>query len=256
MTAAPDTAVILAAGCGLRMENAGRERPKGFLEIGALPIVEESVIRLAEAGIRRVVIVTGFLAEFYRGLAARYPGLVTLAHNPRFAESGSMYSLSLAGEAIEAGFLLLESDLVYERRALEEVLSDPALDAVLVSEPTHSGDEVYVEASETGFLRAMSKDRARLGPNVLGELVGISRLSEACFRAMQRHAENVFRETLHLDYEDALVAATRSVPVACRVVPDLAWSEIDDAEHLARVRRRVYPAILARDGVIHRRAGE
>ncbi len=255
MTAAPETAVILAAGRGLRMGRAGRQQPKGFLEIGPLPIVEESVIRLAAAGIRRVVIVTGFLAEFYRDLARRYPGLVSLAHNPRFAESGSMYSLALAGDSVDGDFLLLESDLVYEKRALAEILSDPAPDAILVSEPTGSGDEVHVESSESGLLRAMSKDRTRLGPNVVGELVGISKLSAACGRAMRRHAENVFRETLHLDYEDALVAAAREVPVSCHLVPDLAWSEIDDENHLSRVRESIYPAILVRDGQTRRGVG-
>ena len=234
------------------MEAAGRERPKGFLEIGPVPIVEESVIRLAQAGIRRVVIVTGFLDEFYRGLAARYPARIALVHNPRFAESGSMYSLFLAAGELDSGALLLESDLVYEKRALAEVLADPAEDVLLVSEPTGSGDEVHVEASEDGFLRAMSKDRSRLGPNVVGELVGISRLSPACFRAMGRHAAGVFRETLRLDYEDALVAAAREVPVTCRVVPGLAWCEIDDENHLSRARASVYPAILARDGPVHR----
>ena len=230
----------------------GRERPKGFLEIGPLPIVEESVIRLAKAGIRRVVLVTGFLDEFYRGLAARYPALIARVHNPRFAESGSMYSLSLALGELESGALVLESDLIYEKRALAEVLADPAEDVILVSEPTGSGDEVHVEASEDGLLRAMSKDRSRLGPNVAGELVGISRLSPACLRAMGRYAGGVFRETLRLDYEDALVAAAKEVPVACRVVPDLAWSEIDDEGHLSRARASVYPAILARDGPVHR----
>lgn len=251
MTQKPDTAVILAAGCGRRMKAAGQERPKGFIEIGALPIAEESVIRLAAAGISRLIIVTGFLEEFYRGLAARYPELITLVHNPRFAESGSMYSLSLASDQIGGGILLLESDLVYEKKALAEILGAPARDAILISVPTDSGDEVYVEA-EDGLLRAMSKDRSRLGPNVAGELVGISKLSDSCLGAMIRRAEKAFRETLHLDYEDALVAAAREVPVSCRLVPDLAWSEIDDEAQLSRVRRAVYPTILARDGPVFR----
>lgn len=250
-----DSAVILAAGRGLRMKEAGLERPKGFIETGSLPIVEESVIRLSAAGIRRIVIVTGFLPGFYGELAERYPGLITLVHNPRFAESGSMYSLSLAGERIEAGFLLLESDLVYERRSLTEILGDPARDAILVSEPTGSGDEVHVEAGDDGLLRAMSKDRSRLGSNVVGELVGISKLSHACLCAMLRHAGEVFRTTLHLDYEDALVAAAAAVPIHCHLAAGLAWSEIDDAGHLSRAREKIYPGIVAHDGPIRRGDG-
>jgi 2-aminoethylphosphonate-pyruvate transaminase len=48
------------------------------------------------------------------------------------------------------------------------------------------------------------------------------------------------------DYEtDALVAAARARPVACRLVGDLLWAEIDDERHLERARERVYPALLA-----------
>ena len=49
-----DTAVILAAGMGTRLGEVLSDRPKGFLTLGRLPIVEESVIRLHRAGIRGV----------------------------------------------------------------------------------------------------------------------------------------------------------------------------------------------------------
>jgi choline kinase len=242
------TAVILAAGCGLRMKEAGAERPKGFITIGQIPIVEESIICLRETGVERLLIVTGHLQDYYVGLAERYPDLITLVHNPCYAESGSMYSLSLLAGRIEESFLLLESDLVYERRALTEAIGYPSEDMILVSGRTGSGDEVYVETTEDGLLRAMSKDRSRLGLNIMGELVGINKISLACFHAMIHHADEVFRRTLRFDYEDALVAAAQTVPVHCHLIADLVWCEIDDETHLARVLQTVYPAILVREG--------
>ncbi len=250
-----NTAVILAAGRGLRMKEAGLKRPKGFIEIGTMPIVEESVIRLAASGIRHMIIVTGHLPHHYMGLAARYPDLITLVPNPLFAKSGSMYSLSLVIERIEADFLLLESDLVYERRALVEVLGHPESDVMLVSRPTGSGDEVYVEVSDDRRLRAMAKDRTRLGLLVIGEMVGITKLSLGCFRAMKRYADEVFKTTLKLEYEDALVAVGKLVPVYCHLVDDLAWSEIDNEAHLLHVRNTVYPDILVRESKSDHRAG-
>ena len=43
-----------------------------------------------------------------------------------FAASGSMYSLYCARTAVQGDYLLLESDLIYEPRALDELLA-PAL---------------------------------------------------------------------------------------------------------------------------------
>ena len=239
------TAVILAAGRGTRLGPRGLELPKGFLRIGELPIVEESLLRLLAEGVERVVVVTGHLAEHYQALRARHPAVVETVHNPRFAESGSMHSLACARGAVEGDFLLLESDLVYECRALRTALDAPEPDALVLSGPTGVGDEVWVEAPE-GRLVAMSKDRSALR-SVAGELVGITKVSAPLFAAMLAFADSA--GTLRIDYEtDALVAAARERPIACPVVPDLLWTEIDDPAQLQRARHRIHPAVAARDG--------
>ena len=53
-----------------------------------------------------------------------------MVHNPDYADSGSMYSLYCARDVIDEGFLLLESDLIYESRALDVLLGSDAQDAV------------------------------------------------------------------------------------------------------------------------------
>ncbi len=240
------TAVILAAGCGTRLAGEVVDRPKGFIRIGALPIVEESIERLQAVGIRDVIIVTGHIAGHYQELARRRVGVVQTVHNERFAESGSMYSLFCARARIHGPFLLLESDLVYEPLALTTLLAGSAEDAILLSGPTGAGDEVYVTTKD-GCLTGMSKRRADLSGDIAGELVGITRVSPALFVLMCGIAEHAFRQSLRYDYEtDCLVAAGRQRPIACPVVPDLLWGEIDDPAHLARIRDRVYPELLRR----------
>lgn len=239
-----ETAVILAAGRGTRLAGELADRPKGFIRIGAEPIVEESIGRLQAAGIRDVIVVTGHLAHYYEELARRRAGVVQTIHNERFADSGSMYSLYCARALIGGPFLLLESDLVYEPRALVTLLEGPAEDAILLSGPTGAGDEVFV-ATRNGLLAGMSKRRADLAGDVAGELVGITRVSPALFALMCGIADAAFRRTLMFDYEtDCLVAAAAKRPIACLLVPDLLWGEIDDPGHLARVRDRVYPALM------------
>lgn len=239
------SAVILAAGRGTRLAGEVYDRPKGLLRIGERPIIEESIAALADAGIRDVILVTGHLSALYEQFARRLPAVRTV-HNERFAESGSLYSLYQARTLVQGPFLLLESDLVYEPRALGVLLDGEDQDAILVSGPTAAGDEVYV-ATEAGRLAGMSKRRDALAGTIAGELVGITRVSPPLFALMCRYGEREFRTTLMRDYEtDALVTAGRERPIACPVVPDLVWGEIDDASHLARVRERVWPEIERR----------
>ena len=242
-------AMILGAGMGVRLKEIGRETPKGFLRLGERPIVAESVERLFSEGIERIVIATGHQREFYEELARAYPGRITTAHNARYADSGSLYSLWCAREHLDADFLLLESDLIFERRALREALDHPSPDCLLVSEPTGARDEVWVEAQD-GKLVNMSKNRAKLGPAILGELVGITKVSQPFLRAMLTVGERLFRETLKVDYElEGLVQAARLVPMPCHVVPGLVWAEIDDLHHLERARATIYPRLLAADAL-------
>jgi choline kinase len=247
MTGPITTAVILAAGMGTRLRGEVVDRPKGFLCLGAEPIIAESVACLSAAGVSRIIIVTGYCAEFYERLAHDSVGLIETVHNDRYADSGSMYSLYCARQQVAGDFLLLESDLIYEPRALTELLQHPSADAVLLSGPTGAGDEVYVE-SDDDRLVAMSKDAATLN-HVTGELVGITKVSTELFGIMQWHAAAAFASSLHCDYEtDCLVAAGAERPIACPLVPDLAWTEIDDPAHLARARETVYPLLSQRAG--------
>lgn len=244
----PRHAVILAAGMGSRLSSLGHPGPKGALQLHHHTIIEESIERLYRAGIARITIVTGYQAEFYEGLASLQPERIETVHNPKFADSGSMYSLYLAAPRVSGEFLLLESDLIYEQRALTSAMDNHAANLLLLSGPTEAGDEVYVETDANRLLRAMSKDKSTLGELIAGELVGISKISAELYAEMCSYARIRFQQSLHLDYEtDALVGVCRSNPVHCLTIDDLLWSEIDDEAHYRRARE-IHALIRSRDG--------
>jgi 2-aminoethylphosphonate-pyruvate transaminase len=179
-------------------------------------------------------------------LAKGYPHELTLVYNRLFADSGSMHSLYLAQPHIDGDFLLLDSDLIYEQKALTEILTDPARNVLLVSGKTGAGDEVYVEA-RNGLLHGLSKERTRSHNNILGEMVGISRISLAYYGEIIRAAQCSSEQPTPMEYEQALVAAARKMSVNCRLIEDLLWCEIDDEVQLARAKRHIYPVIVARE---------
>ncbi len=64
---------------------------------------------------------------------------------------------------------------------------------------------------------------------------------------MDRIAKRAFTDSLYYDYEtDCLVAAATERCIACLLVADLVWAEIDDPAHLKRARDTVYPEIRRR----------
>jgi choline kinase len=229
-------AIVLAAGAGQRLRSVVDDCPKGLVEIDGETLVGRSVRLLRRAGIERVTIVAGYRAEDYQRFAAGQPDLRVVL-NDRFATTGSMASLDVALASIDENTLVLESDIVYEARALEAILDAPHADATIISGPTAAGDEVWVSAPD-GRLRAMSKRRETLA-TIDGELVGITRVSARGRTAMRDAFARFVRDRGHarMDYEtDALVAISADLPVAAILVSDLCWGEIDDERQLERVR--------------------
>ena len=151
MTGGVRTAVILAAGMGTRLREELDDRPKGLLELGDRPIVEESVLRLADAGIERVVLVTGYMREVYEELSRRFPALVVTTHNEVYDRSGSMYSLYCAREHLERDFLLLESDLIYDPSVMTQLIQSPNRNVALVDRFRFGMDGTAV-AVENGII--------------------------------------------------------------------------------------------------------
>ena len=66
------TAVILAAGIGSRLRTIISNKPKGFINIGDISLIERSIKLLKEAGIKKIYVVTGYLSHYYTSLSKNY----------------------------------------------------------------------------------------------------------------------------------------------------------------------------------------
>lgn len=239
--AATELGVILAGGMGIRMGDLGRLRPKGLIELGHIPIIEESILRLIKAGVGEIIIVTGHLSEQFIPMARKYSGVVRTLHNAHYQSGGSLSSLLRACEHIHGDFLLLESDLIFESRALKLLQTSRLRDVILASGPTGAGDEVWVAVDGNGsdVVVGMSKKREELPGRVAGELSGITRLSAAAAKLLRQRGENLAGTVL--DYESALVVIAQEAGLRCMVVDDLVWAEMDTLPMIERARARIYP---------------
>jgi len=234
-------AVILAAGMGTRLSEQICEIPKGFIKFGDKTIIEESIENLFSCNIEEIIIVTGHLSNFYEDLAKKYDR-IKIVKNEKYSNSGSMYSLYCARNMLQEDFLLLESDLIYEPRAIEELLNFPKPNVILISGYTNAGDEVFIETKDNKLVN-MSKDTTNL-KNVAGELVGISKVSIDLYKEMIRQSEEQFKNTLSLEYEtDGFVNAAKKKSIFCHKVKNLIWCEIDDCRHYTNAKENIYPKI-------------
>jgi len=235
------TAVFMAAGIGSRLKGHFDEKPKGFLMVGDQPIIERSIAILLKQGIERIIIGTGYKSEYYDELAKRYSH-VECVKNTDYRNTGSFFTLYNVHSYIKDDFLLLESDLLYEEKAVSFLQNDSEQNIVLASGWTKSGDEFYIEVDKNNNLVNMSKKKHEL-KNTYGELVGISKISYTAFQGLCRWAESHPEAARTRDYEYCLCQIAREVPIAIKRIDNLLWVEIDDISHLNRALHSIHPKI-------------
>ncbi len=228
----------MAAGLGTRFGKQTENIPKGFVEAGGKPMVVRSVETLLDCGMDRIIIGTGYKKEAYEALRERYPR-IECVFSPRYAETNSMYTLYNMRETIGTDdFILLESDLVYESKAVTSLLDCEYASAMLITPVTKFQDQYYVQKDADDVLVACSTDGGAIRAD--GELVGIHKISNAFFSQMCQDYGMKAEEQPRLGYEYELLHVSRNItPMNVLKVDGLLWYEIDDMADLEYAEKHI-----------------
>jgi choline kinase len=243
-------AIIYAAGRATRLGPAFAAQPKILLEIGGLSLLERHAIRLAEVGIRRIIVVTGHCRE---NIASQLPGLsrrhgvdLVEVFNPDFGE-GSVISLMVSLPHIVRSLrpvLLMDGDVLYDARMLPRLIASAHPTALLVdfAYSTADDDPVLVPIHENRpfeFRKRWEGTAERVG-----ESVGFFKLDPA---DMPLLIEETRGRTVGLGRLDSMDEVLRSMVRAGRFgfedITGLPWTEIDFPEDIAYARDVVLPGL-------------
>jgi len=113
-----EQAVILAAGKGTRLRETDDALPKPLTVVAGQPLIKRTIMTLREAGIRRVTVVTGFMADLVERTLAADSGYasagvtLTFARNAEF-ELANGVSVLVGGKATPGPFVLSMADHIY-----------------------------------------------------------------------------------------------------------------------------------------------
>ena len=123
-------ALILNSGLGSRMGALTSEHPKCMTEISSRDtILSRQLRQISEAGIREVVITTGYydtvLTDYCASL--ELPVEFTFVKNPVYDKTNYIYSICCAREVLrDTDLLLLHGDLVFEPEWTTDRMSEEA----------------------------------------------------------------------------------------------------------------------------------
>ena len=225
------SAVILAAGRGARLSPLTDQRPKCLLPIGGRAILDRQLAALADAGVDRVTIVTGYAADMVDAHLAGRPGVHTV-RNPRHTTTDNLASCHAAREQfVGAATVLLNGDALFEREVLADLLAAEPVPILIAIDrkALYDADDMKIVTTHTNRLRHIGKDLAQ--PD--GEAIGITLLRDEGRDRFLRQVEARLaapggERALYTEALDAMAAE-----ISVRAVHGRRWIEIDTPQDLA-----------------------
>lgn len=221
------TAVLLAAGAGTRLRSAAESKP--LCVVGGKPLIDHAIERMATAGIRRVIVTTGYRAEAIEAhLAARdWPVTVETALTADWRQPNGVSALAaaplLAGEAT----LLAMCDHLVDPALYARMADAGAGDGLnlgidrRLGHPWVDPDDVTFVATEGDRIIAIGKGMA---PHDCYD-TGVFAVGVPFFAALKTLAEPSITDAVRL-----LAAGGGAGVVDCS---DIDWIDVDDPKALA-----------------------
>ena len=161
--------VIIAAGDGGRLGSLTDTRPKALLPVNNRPLISYPIEALAAAGIKKIAIVVGYLADKVvdaLGDGSNFGVKIQYLFNPYYL-GGAAVSVRKAREWVQGDpTVLLMADHLIERTLVERLLNKATLGNTLCVDRTpgehHELDEANkVILNSAGCIRDVGKDLKR-----------------------------------------------------------------------------------------------
>ena len=119
--ATPSSAVVLAAGEGIRLRPLTANRPKPMLPAGTRPILEHVLNALIDAGVDDIHLVVGYQANRVRSHFGPTYRDIPLTYHTQSNQLGSGHALLQARDGPTDSFLLVNGDQIIDHRIVDAV---------------------------------------------------------------------------------------------------------------------------------------
>lgn len=147
-------AIILAAGMGRRLGELTKNHTKCMVKVNGERLIDRLLKQLSSLKLNRVVLVVGYEGENLKSyIGNRYADCLQIEYvlNPIYDKTNNIYSLALAKNYLqEDDTLLIESDLIVEKRLFSLLLENPSPNLALVAKYEAWMDGTMVRVDDDG----------------------------------------------------------------------------------------------------------
>ena len=231
-----DKAIILSAGKGSRLLPLTADRPKCLIELAGKTLLEWQLDALTAAGIRDVVVVTGFNEHMVEAIAVRRDGVRTL-FNPFYQVADNLGSVWIARGEFDRDLLVLNGDTLISGEILAALLAetDGAITVTVDEKDSYDADDMKVLREGTRLRRI---GKALEDGQYNAESIGLLAFRGEGPRLFIEQVERMMRtsEGTRRWYLRAIDAVAATVDVRTVSIKGEAWQEVDFPEDVDAAR--------------------
>ncbi len=222
-----ENAIILAAGMGSRMIPLTYEKPKGLIEVRGVTMVELQIRQLLAAGITKILIVTGYLAEQFDFLQEKYAGIVTCIYNPNYESQNNIASLYLVRQYLGDTYLL-SADNYYPENIFKGQETDKSWYCAVRSQTAKA--EWGLRTDNSGRIVEVQKQAAAGQPYMYGAVFFSREVVPDFCRILEREYEDSASHSWL--WEEVLLRYTRELEFYIHEEREQAVLELESLEDL------------------------
>ena len=169
-------AIIIAAGSGKRISDEVKNIPKSMVKINGKPIIEHQLSVLNKAGVTEVYVITGPHSEKFNIKNVKY------VKDEKYEKHDILGSLMEAKKFLEKDTLVLYSDIIFELKIVEKILSSKEDISIAVDmnwEKNYKGRTEHPKSEAENVELNSNEDIIKIKKNIqntennVGEFLGI-----------------------------------------------------------------------------------
>ncbi|MDP2729878.1 MAG: phosphocholine cytidylyltransferase family protein [Dehalococcoidales bacterium] len=223
-------AVITAAARSPRLLPITKNTPVSLLEVGGKAILDHQLQALQKAGLKDILVITGFGAEQIEKFCA---GRVSCIFNPFYETCNVAMNLWLVRHELKSGFILQYNDTLFQSELISEVIAEEG-DILLVVDRKGIDKEAERVVIQQDLVIAIGKDV----DEPYGEFIGIAKFSSEIIPAVIEELEQVARTNLDTSFPRLIRRLIGKGHPVSVYTTDHPWIDIDFPSDLEEANRR------------------